>query len=262
MGMYAEAAVCEIRAPVSVALAELMLVVLAAFTVEASLGFGATLVTVALGSLIYPIDTLLPAFVPLNLVLSGYIASRYRRDIDVSALGRRIAPAMLAGMPVGILAFRALPEGLLKRALAAFVLVLAAIEIWRLARETREAARPLPRAAALGLLALGGVVHGAFGTGGPLAVYVAGRDLGDDKARFRSTLSTLWLVLNSVLLVTYAAMGRVDGASARMTLALAPPLALGLALGEALHARVPMKTFKVLVFTLLAVAGVVLLVRG
>jgi uncharacterized membrane protein YfcA len=168
---------------------------------------------------------------------------------------------MVAGLPIGLFAFQALPASWLKRALAAFILVLVAVELSRI-RSAEAPPKPLARPVALALLFLGGLLHGAFATGGPLAVYVAGRDLAHDKARFRSTLSALWLALNLVLLATYAALGKIDGASLRMSLALAPPLALGLGVGEIVHARLPVRAFRPLVFVLLGVAGVVLAVRA
>lgn len=247
--------------PVHPPLLPLALVVFAAFAVEASLGFGSALLTVTLGSILCPIGALLPAFVPLNLMLSLYIATRYRRDVDRALLLRRVVPAMLAGLPIGLVGFRFAGRGL-SRALAAFVLALAAIELLRLARGAASGARPLGRARSALLLVLAGAAHGAFATGGPLAVYVVGRDLGGHKARFRATMSTLWLSLNTVMLASYLWMGKVDGASARTTLALVAPLVLGLLAGEAAHARVPAKAFRALVFVVLGAGGAALLARG
>jgi uncharacterized membrane protein YfcA len=243
-------------------LTKLMAIVFAAFAVEASLGFGSALVAMTLGSILFPLDVLLPAFVPLSLVLSTYITVRYRAHIDRPMLLRRIVPAMVAGLPVGLFAFQVLPASWLKRALAAFILVLVAVELWKMTRAPAAAPRPLARPVALGLLFLGGLLHGAFATGGPLAVYVAGRDLAHDKSRFRSTLSALWLALNVVLLATYTVLGKVDRASLHMTLALAVPLGLGLIAGELVHARVPAQAFRPMVFALLGIAGVVLAVRA
>ena len=45
----------------------LALVVLAGFTVESALGFGATMVTVSLGSMLAPVDSILAAFVPTRI---------------------------------------------------------------------------------------------------------------------------------------------------------------------------------------------------
>ncbi len=40
-----------------------------AFSIETALGFGATLISVALGSFVLDLDALLPALAPLNLAL-------------------------------------------------------------------------------------------------------------------------------------------------------------------------------------------------
>lgn len=172
-------------------------IVALAFTVEASLGFGATVVTVALGSMILPIDAILPSYVPLNLLMSGYLVARYRREVDGSLLGRRVLPAVLVGMPLGMLAFSRFDERWLKVAFGAFVVLLALLELSSSGTPSKLR-KPLPRALGALMLSIGGVAHGAFGTGGPMVVYVLGRELGDDKARFRATLSVLWLVLNAV----------------------------------------------------------------
>lgn len=242
-------------------------VVLAGFTVEAALGFGATIVVVALGSLLVPIESILPAFVPLNVVLSLAISFRQRRDIDRDLLGRRIVPAMVLGIPFGLVAFRVLPAQWLARAFAVFVLVLGSIELRREFRaqpeaESAPASAPIAPWMTWLLLFVGGVIHGAFATGGPMAVYVAGRLLADHKARFRATLSALWLVLNAVVLAGYVALHRVTQQSLRSTAMLALPLVLGMLFGEWLHHRVPMKVFRRGVFVLLTAAGVVLLLRA
>lgn len=255
----------------------LALIVMAGFTVEAALGFGSTIVVVALGSLLVPIATILPAFVPLNIVLSTYIVVRQRRAIDLRLLLARILPAMVIGIPIGLLAFRYVPQQWLKRLFALFVLVLGAIELRR-ELGTREGASPakntegaesvstsgapIPAWAAWLLLLVGGVIHGAFATGGPMAVYVAGRLLGNDKARFRATLSTLWLVLNAILVGGYLTMGSITRVSLTQSVLLAMPLALGMLGGEWLHHRVSMRAFRLGIFTLLTLAGLVLLVRA
>lgn len=236
-------------------------IVALAFTVEASLGFGATVVTVALGSMILPIDAILPSYVPLNLLMSGYLVARYRREVDGSLLGRRVLPAVLVGMPLGMLAFSRFDERLLKVAFGAFVVMLALLELSS-AGTPSKLRKPLPRALGALMLSIGGVAHGAFGTGGPMVVYVLGRELAGDKARFRATLSVLWLVLNAVLVASFVVGGKVDAASATTTGLLVAPLVLGLFAGEWLHARIPASRFRGAVFALLGVVGATLVVRN
>lgn len=250
---------------------ELAAVVAFAFTVEAAIGFGGTVIIVALGVFLMPLERLLPAVVPVNIVLSAVIVARSWRAIDVRLLATRIIPAMLAGVPVGLAAFRVVPAAWLARAFAGFVVVLALSELWRDARRSdasdadgagASTQRPLARGSALALLFLGGVIHGAFATGGPMAVYVAGRTLGGDKARFRATLSTLWIVLNGVLAGSYAAMGRIGRNSLAISALLVVPLAVGVFVGEFAHRRVPMRHFRRGVYALLGVAGLVLFVKS
>lgn len=242
-------------------LAALALVVTAAFAVETALGFGATLVAVALGSFLAPIETILPAFLPLNVVLSGYVAARYRRDVDRGMLFRRIVPLMGLGMPVGVLLFRSLGSSRLRLAFGVFVIALSALELGRPRPPDGAATRPLDPVVAGALLFAAGVIHGVFATGGPLTVYVTGRALAD-KARFRATLSALWLVLNLALLASYAAGGQLGAGSATLSAVLVAPLGLGMALGERAHRRVPEALFRTLVFTLLLVAGTLLTGRA
>ncbi len=267
--MYPRGESCETGSVLTATFLGLAAVVALAFTVEATIGFGGTVIMVALGAFLVPIDWLLPAVVPLNIVLSSAIVARSWRAVDVRMLATRIVPAMLAGVPLGLVAFRVVPATWLSRTFAVFVIVLALAEL-RLEARARNVdpedppvatARPLARGPALALLFLGGVIHGAFATGGPMAVYVASRTLGGDKTRFRATLSTLWIVLNCVLAGSYLAMGKIGRVSLVTSAQLAVPLVIGMLAGEFAHHRVPMRHFRRGVYALLAAAGVMLLVK-
>lgn len=241
-------------------LAALAGVVLAAFAVETALGFGATVIAVALGAFLLPLDVVLPAFVPLNVALSLYVAARYRRDVDRRLLLGRIVPLMGIGLPAGLFLFHRLGSSRLQVAFGIFVAALSVIELWRARDPEAEARPPGPVTAGL-LLVAAGVIHGVFATGGPLAVYVTGREL-TDKARFRATLSALWLVLNVALVISYAAAGQLGRGTLSISAVLAVPLLLGIAVGEWAHRRVPEALFKRMVFALLLVAGVLLAARA
>jgi len=250
--------------PVAVA----VVAVAAGFTVEAGIGFGATLVMLSLGSLVMPTEAVLFRVVPLNVVLSAVIVLRGRRAVDVRALFARILPIMLLGMPVGVFALRVLPSRGLTLVFAAFVSVLAIAELRAMVPRRGSPApgaarppRPLGRGAGLLLLFLGGVAHGALATGGPPVVYVCARTL-PDKAVFRATLSALWLILNVALVVVYAAEGDVTVATLRDSAPLIPGLVCGIAAGEVLHGRVSERGFRLVVFALLLVLAVVIGVRA
>lgn len=238
------------------ALLLLLPAVVLAFTVEGALGFGSTIVMVALGSLVVPLDVLLPVFVPVNLGMSAYLAGRYRATIAVPFLARRLLPFMALGLPVGFVVFARFAGSGLRQGFGAFLVVLSALELARALRPG-EPSTPLGPAWERIALVCGGLAHGAFATGGPLAVYVTGRVL-EDKAAFRSTLSLLWLVLNAALIVGYLLQGVIDAATLGMSAALVPGLVVGLVIGEWAHHRLPARAFRIGVFALLLAIGAVL----
>jgi uncharacterized protein len=231
-----------------------------AFAVETALGFGAALITVAIGSFVIDdLREILAMTVPLNLLLSLYLVGRYRRHVDGRFLFTRLLPLMVLGMPIGIYAFTAVDASLLKRSFGAFIVVVAALELHRM----RVAAppRPVSTPVEVGLLLLGGAVHGAFSTGGPMAVYVTSRVL-HDKNVYRATLSSLWLVLGSVLLATYAFDGRITTTTLTSTALVSPGIVVGMAAGEMLFRRVPVDVFRRIVFVTLLLSGLALVIRG
>jgi uncharacterized membrane protein YfcA len=144
----------------------------------------------------------------------------------------------------GVLVAQVLDSQLLLVVFGAFVVALA---IWQLAGQ--RAVLPAP------LLVAGGIVHGIFGTGGPLIVYVARAKIAD-KTVFRSTLAVLWIALNVILL---ASMHR---APSRMTLEMGLAIVPGILIGNYLHRALDAKRFERAVWWLLLVAGALLALRA
>ena len=230
-------------------------IALIAFAIEGAIGFGGTVVAVTLGAQLVALGVLLPAFVPVNLVLSGWLLVRGRRAIAWRLLALELAPPLAAGAALGMAAFHLPGSRWLVLAFAVFVIALAALELVRPAR------RDLPCAARGVMLVLGGVAHGLFGTGGPLVVYVTRRRLADPRA-FRATLAVVWLVLNTALLVHFAVIGAYTVHVARALAAIGLAIVPAIALGERLHRRLDAARFERAVWLLLLVAGIALGVRA
>ncbi|HEY1556716.1 MAG TPA: TSUP family transporter [Kofleriaceae bacterium] len=222
-------------------------IALAALALEGALGFGGTLAAVCLGAQLVPLRVLVPAFVPLDLAISLVLAVRGSRQIAWPLLARDIAPPVACGAAVGLVLGGGATATWLPVAFGVLVVVLAALELLRVS----------PRGGDRGVLALGGVAHGLFGTGGPLVVYVVRRRLADPGA-FRATLAVLWVVLDAVLVAWLAATGRYthDALVALGLLALA--LAPGVWLGERLHTRLPPRA----AWLVLLASGAALALRG
>jgi uncharacterized membrane protein YfcA len=209
--------------------------------------------------LVTDLREILAMTVPLNLVLSTYLVGRYYQHIDRAFLFKRLLPLMLLGMPVGIYAFTALDASLLKRAFGVFVAGVAGLELYRAIQKVKP--HPVGTGVEVGLLLTGGAIHGAFSTGGPMAVYVTSRVI-HDKAAYRATLSALWLVLGTVLLGSYVYEGRVTTGTLTQTLTVSPGIVLGMVLGEVAFSRVPADLFRRIVFVTLLCSGLALLLRG
>ncbi len=222
---------------------------------ETTLGFGATLIALALGVHIVPLETLIPVLVILALLQSVWLVARWFRHIEWRILLRHILPAAGLGIPIGIWCRGLADESQLRMILGAFIVVVSSVELVRLfsgkllGGEFRWYYR-------IPLLGAGGIFHGLFATGGPLIVYYAGRQL-RTQASFRATLSMLWLVLNTVLLITFCISAQIGAETIKMTATVLPGLVAGIVLGSLV--RVQELTFRKITYGLLLVSGLVLL---
>jgi uncharacterized membrane protein YfcA len=67
--------------------------------------------------------------------------------------------------------------------------------------------------------------------------------------------------MNTVLLATFVAHGKLSAATLHDSLGLLPSLAGGMIVGDVLHHRLPERPFRLLVYLVLLVAGTTLTVR-
>lgn len=242
--------------------AALFALVTFAFALEAVLGFGATVLVVTLGAQFLPLEVLLPTYVPVNVLLSAWIVARHARHVDGHLLFRRILPFMGLGMGLGLLVPAGVDRHALLVAFGALTMALALPQVWAAVQPAgTQGHGPLSTRKAAGVLVLGGVVHGLFGSGGPMVVYFAGREA-LDKSVFRATLAALWVVLNVVLLASFVAREHLTLDTLQRSAGILPALALGALVGERLHGRVDMRHFRVAVFSLLFLAGLSLVIRN
>lgn len=228
-------------------------IVAVAFLIEAAAGFGSMVVALTIGALFFPIPSLLGWLLPVNLVLSAYLMARGRRHLDWKFLLSSVVPLMTVGLGVGILLARSTDTGWMKPVFAFFVV---AVALHQLLAST--ALKPLSRPVASLALFAGGVIHGVFATGGPLAVFVSARTL-PDKSAFRATLAAVWVVLNLLLLPRLWLDGSLSLSTLPLSALLLVPLGLGIVAGEWVHHRLDEARFRKVVAVLLLGAGGTLL---
>jgi len=179
------------------------------------------------------------------------------RGADRAALLRMLLVAG-AGLPVGFLAAEWLPGPGLGVALGG---VLAAAGLWRLLEYRRGRAWRPPDWLLWALLGAGGIIHGAFGSGGAtLTVY--SRYALPTKEAFRGTLSIMWVVLNVFVIGGLIAEGAVGGEVAKVAVPGAIAIFAATLLGHRLAERLPEARFRDVVAGLLCIAGAVTIVRS
>ena len=225
-----------------------------AFTLEAIAGFGSIVIALSLSAQLVPIDAVLPVLVALSVCMCSYLVWQHRHNIDRPLLFKTILPGMVLGTLAGYGIKPLLDQALLRQLFGLLVVWFAGRELWAL----RHASRPSARAHWLTNLLTGaaGVSHGLFASGGPLLVYaLAGVAL--DKARFRATLISVWLALNTLLTVVFYVDGRLVPVLPKVA-AYLPLLVIGVWLGERVHNRVSERHFRIAIYCMLLVTGALL----
>lgn len=225
-----------------------------AFTLEAITGFGSIVIALALGAQLVPIEQLVPVLACLSVVMSAIMVWRHRSHIDHHLLLRTVLPGMALGTTLGYAAKPLLDAVLMRQLFGVLIIWFASRELWRLRHAHASVARPGWLSQAWVVLA--GVTHGLFASGGPLLVYAAS-GMAIDKARFRATLVSVWLTLNTGLTLAFWMDGRLQPAWPKAA-AYLPVIAVGIATGEWLHQRFSEARFRLAIYALLCITGILL----
>lgn len=234
-------------------------VIVAAFAVRGTAGFGGGAVAVPLMALALPVQVVVPVVAVLNMLASLGHAARHRQQI----LWREVAftvPFTVLGVAGGTYLLNALDAALLRRGLGVFVLAYAVFAY-------ATAARPLQAPPTL-LRPLGGVLSTAAGflgalfggAAGPLyAIYLSNLGLARDV--FRATVTTTLLVQAALRSTGYAGLGLYDRATLAVLAVALPFMWLGGRLAERIAGRLEPHVFGRIVGVVLLASGAALLFK-
>ncbi len=224
---------------------------------EAITGFGSTVLALPFLNVTLGLRLSVQLLCCLSWFLSFYIVLRSWKSIPPKELLFIVCWVGL-GVPIGIWIFDRLPAVQLCLLLGVFM-VLAGVrgEPTVLRKSAPESGVPARRSILLKLVLLaGGIIQGAFGSGGPFVVIYSAKAL-PDKHAFRVTLSTLWLTMNSIRLVYWGIRGELWNAELGRCLVWGFPVVIaGIFLGDFLHRRVSEYHFKLGVYAILTISGV------
>ena len=225
-----------------------------AYIIMAMTGFGSAIVLVSLGTLLMPVQELIPIVALIELVACLALT---RADWQPGG-GRFWGPAaltMVAGSVVGAMLLKRLEPGAMSVLIGAVIVTLGGW-LWFGRRGAGQLGAQLPaRASALDMVVTGlaGVTGGLFGMSGPLMVWHFGRRF--DKATFRRAVVPIFLASSVACVISYGALGMLSWRSAAQALGCVPAVFVGLWIGQRLFKRIPEQRFGQLIGAILVVVG-------
>ena len=269
------------------------LVILLSNIIQGITGFAGTILAMPPSLMLVGYDTAKPVLNVLGLLSGIYVFAGHRKHVCWGEL-KKIVAVMAAGIVGGIFlkGFFAGRERALYALLGLFVVCLSLQglhKLWRdwlgtqedaaagaeAAAEAKAAAGAKTaeaKAAAEGkaagpdkaglylLLGLAGIVHGIFVSGSPLLIGYLTKRI-QDKVSFRATISTVWVVLNTIILLDDIRSGLWNPELVKIQVASIPFLLAGMAVGSRLYAKMSQRLFMLITYVLLFVSGISLLIK-
>ena len=269
------------------------LVILLSNIIQGITGFAGTILAMPPSLMLVGYDTAKPVLNVLGLLSGIYVFAGHRKHVCWGEL-KKIVAVMAAGIVGGIFlkGFFAGRERALYALLGLFVVCLSLQglhKLWRdwlgtqedaaagaeAAAEAKAAAGAKTaeaKAAAEGkaagpdkaglylLLGLAGIVHGIFVSGGPLLIGYLTKRI-QDKVSFRATISTVWVVLNTIILLDDIRSGLWNPELVKIQVASIPFLLAGMAVGSRLYAKMSQRLFMLITYVLLFLSGISLLIK-
>lgn len=218
---------------------QLLLITLAAATVNGALGYGFSSITVPLALLFLTNRVLNPALVLIEVVLNTWVLWVNRRSLQ--AVWQRVLPIVIGlapGVVVGTFIVSQVNPGWLK--LATYLLLLPLILL-----QAAGFRRPIRSEKTVGA-AFGGGLGVLYSvttiSGPPLAVMLSNQGLA--KQEFRAALGFVRLAESSMTAVAYMSAGLFTSASMGLIPQILPSIAVGVPLGAYLIRHIRPETFR------------------
>lgn len=227
-------------------------------------GFAGTILAMPFGIMLMGYDVAKPVLNVLGLLSGIYVFLGNREYVNRKEL-KRIVLVMVIGIFAGMWLkhFVGTNEMILYQALGIFVVLLAVHGLYRMKavrNRQEEDGQKEHRMRDFLLLTAAGIVHGIFVSGGPLLIgYLTGRI--SDKRSFRATISTVWILLNTIILIGDIHAGMWNKSNLCILGISFPVLMAGMFAGGKLYQSMSQRFFMILTYVLLLISGVTLFCR-
>lgn len=238
-------------------------VILLTNIIQGITGFAGTILAMPPSLMLVGYDVAKPILNVLGILAGLYVFCTQGKHVDWKEL-RKVVLIMAVGIFSGIF-LKSLfvgKESILYKCLGAFVIALAVQGYWKL-RTPKEPEAEKGKKGGAGsylLLISSGIVHGMFVSGGPLLIGYLSKAI-REKVSFRATISTVWIILNTIILLDDVQSGRWSLELLKIQLLAVPFFIAGMVIGSRLYKSMSQLLFMKLTYILLFISGITLLVK-
>lgn len=233
----------------------ILLTLLFAAFIQTTSGFGLALISMPLLTTQIGVQSAAPLVAVVTLLPEFAILLRHRQALNWRAVGLFTAAA-LPGIPLGLVFLHRFAPDVVTLLLGG---VLATYALYALIAPSLPTLRHPGWAVGLGFL--GGLLNGAYNTGGP-PIIIYGTCRRWDAAQFKSNLQAYFLVASLLTLVAHLLGGTLTPTVRSYLPTALLGAGLGLLLGFAVERRIPAARFRQGVFLLLLILGLRLLLSA
>ncbi len=228
----------------------LLTIVLFASSLQASTGYGFSMIGTPILMMVYPAHTAIQINIILSIVLSGLMIYNIRKEVDTKLL-KRLIVGSFPGIIIGILIYLYLDIDWLKFSVGLIILIVTLMIIFRVDIE-----RSMRKDYTTG--GMSGTMTTSIGVPGPpLLLYFSGSHM--EMTTLRSTTLAFYLFIFTVSLGMQVTFG---GTSARIwteALIAVPALIIGIVVGQLIFKRIHQSLFFVITYIILIASGLYLM---